>query len=107
MKTDTSDTIKDIFDETLMLNEEPPLYYLYLLGKEVKGEFIVGVLERFFYMMRENAIKTALVIRKEGKSKCGFYTKEVAEMKMQQINDFVNQQKQNLQCIMKKETDEL
>jgi ATP-dependent Clp protease adaptor protein ClpS len=48
-------------------------------------EFVVSLLEKFFYMDRCQATEVMLEAHMKGKAGCGFYTREVAETKITQV----------------------
>ena len=51
-------------------------------------EFVVYVLQAFFGFDREKAQQIMLAIHTHGKGVCGIFTKEVAETKSAQVNNF-------------------
>ena len=88
--------------ECISMQEDPDFYYLYLFGEDAASLFVVEILERFFSMTRENAIEAALNIRNKETVRCACYTKEIAEMKMKSVNEFIRKGAESLQCFMKK-----
>lgn len=74
--------------------KKPPLYKVLLLNDDYTPmEFVVEVLEVFFYMNREKATQIMLKVHTEGSAVCGMYPKGIAETKSEQVNEFsrVNQ----------------
>jgi ATP-dependent Clp protease adaptor protein ClpS len=61
-------------------------------------EFVVEVLQLFFYMDREKATQIMLAVHTEGRGVCGVYPHDVAETKMIQINDFSRNNEHPLLC---------
>ena len=51
-------------------------------------EFVVYVLQAFFGFDRDKAQQIMLAIHTHGKGVCGIFTKEVAETKSAQVNNF-------------------
>ena len=51
-------------------------------------EFVVEVLEIFFRMNREQATQVMLTVHTQGKGVCGIYTRDIAETKMNQVNQY-------------------
>ncbi|MBS7455910.1 ATP-dependent Clp protease adapter ClpS [Coralloluteibacterium stylophorae] len=83
--------------------ERPPLYRVVLLNDDFTPmEFVVEVLQRFFSMNREKATQVMLHVHTRGKGVCGVYTREVAETKVSQVNDYSRQHQHPLLCTMEK-----
>lgn len=61
-------------------------------------EFVVGLLEIFFGMNREVATRVMLKVHLEGKAVCGVYTRDVAETKVAQINQYARDNGHPLLC---------
>jgi ATP-dependent Clp protease adaptor protein ClpS len=67
----------------------PPLFKVLLLNDDYTPmEFVVQVLETFFAMNREKATQIMLHVHTRGRGVCGVFTKEIAETKVSQVNDF-------------------
>lgn len=81
----------------------PPLYRVVLLNDDFTPmEFVVEVLQVFFGMNREKATQVMLHVHTRGKGVCGVYTREVAETKVTQVNEFSRQHQHPLLCSMEK-----
>jgi ATP-dependent Clp protease adaptor protein ClpS len=79
----------------------PPLYKVILVNDDYTPmEFVVYVLERFFSMGREKATQIMLHVHTRGMGVCGVYTREIAETKVAQVNEFSRQQQHPLLCTM-------
>ena len=79
--------------------KSPPLYKVVLLNDDYTPmDFVVEVLEIFFYMNREKATQVMLQVHLEGKGVCGVYSKDIAETKMTQVNDYSKEQHHPLLC---------
>jgi len=63
-------------------------------------EFVVQVLETFFRMDREKATQVMLHVHTRGVGVCGFFTHEIAETKVAQVNDFSRSHQHPLLCTM-------
>jgi ATP-dependent Clp protease adaptor protein ClpS len=63
-------------------------------------EFVVHILESFFGMNREKATHIMLNVHTKGKGVCGVYTREIAETKVTQVNDYSRQNEHPLLCTM-------
>ena len=67
----------------------PPMYRVVLLNDDYTPmEFVVEILESFFYMGREKATQVMLTVHTQGKGVCGIFTKDVAETKSAQVNQY-------------------
>ena len=67
----------------------PPLYQVILLNDDFTPmDFVIVVLETFFNMDRERATQVMLHVHTRGKGVCGVFTREVAETKVTQVNEF-------------------
>jgi ATP-dependent Clp protease adaptor protein ClpS len=81
----------------------PPLYQVVLLNDDFTPmDFVVEVLQTFFSLNREKATQVMLHVHTRGKGVCGVYTREVAESKVSQVNEFSRQHQHPLLCTMEK-----
>ena len=72
--------------------KKPALYRVILLNDDFTPmEFVIYVLQTFFSYDKEKATQIMLAVHTKGKGVCGIYTKEVAETKSNQINNFAKQ----------------
>ncbi len=103
-----SDTIDDPdFDDDIAVQEaqprlkQPPLYKVVLLNDDYTPmEFVVHVLEKFFNMQRELAVHVMLDIHTKGKGICGTYSRDIAETKVTQVNEYSRENEHPLLCTM-------
>ena len=63
-------------------------------------EFVVGILEKFFYMDRREATEKMLEAHTQGKTEVGVFTKDVAETKISQVIDYARTHEHPLICSM-------
>ena len=63
-------------------------------------DFVVGVLQRFFALSREQATQVMLKVHREGSGVCGVYPKDVAATKVEQVKSYAKQHQHPLQCVM-------
>lgn len=78
---------------------QPRLYKVVMLNDDFTPmDFVVEILETFFYMNREKATQVMLRIHTEGKAVCGVYPRDIAETKVAQVNDFSRQRQHPLLC---------
>ncbi len=81
--------------------KKPPLYKVILLNDDYTPmEFVVHILEAFFGMNRDKATHIMLNVHTKGKGVCGVYTREIAETKVSQVNDYARQNEHPLLCTM-------
>ena len=81
--------------------KKPPLYKVILLNDDYTPmEFVVQVLESFFNMSREQATQIMLHVHTRGVGVCGVYTRDIAETKVQQVNDYSRSNQHPLLCTM-------
>jgi ATP-dependent Clp protease adaptor protein ClpS len=79
--------------------KKPPLYKVILLNDDYTPmEFVVEVLETFFRMNREQATQVMLTVHTRGKGVCGIYTRDIAETKMNQVNQYAREHQHPLLC---------
>ncbi|MGH8124685.1 MAG: ATP-dependent Clp protease adapter ClpS [Rhodanobacteraceae bacterium] len=83
--------------------ERPPLYQVVLLNDDYTPmEFVVEVLEMFFNMAHDRATQVMLHVHTRGKGVCGVFSREVAESKVAQVNEFSRVHQHPLLCTMEK-----
>ena len=79
--------------------KQPPLYKVILINDDYTPmDFVVDVLRSFFNMNVERATQIMLKVHTEGKGVCGVYSKDVAETKAAQVNDYSREYEQPLLC---------
>lgn len=79
--------------------KKPPLYKVVLLNDDYTPmEFVVDLLEIFFGLNRELATRVMLKVHTEGKAVCGIFTRDVAETKAQQVNQYAKEHEHPLLC---------
>ena len=78
---------------------QPPLYKVVLINDDYTPmDFVVDVLRVFFSMNVEKATQVMLKVHTEGKGVCGVFSKDVAESKAAQVNDYSRECEQPLLC---------
>lgn len=79
--------------------EEPPLYKVVLHNDDYTPmEFVVEVLQTFFAMDHEKAVQIMLAVHTQGKATCGIYTRDIAETRSQQVNQYARECQHPLLC---------
>lgn len=106
--TENSDNQQDL-EEGLALQEakpklkRPPLYKVILINDDYTPmEFVVHILESFFKLDRENATRIMLEVHTRGRGICGIFTHEIAETKVEQVNNYSRENNHPLLCTMEK-----
>ncbi|MEM6543752.1 MAG: ATP-dependent Clp protease adapter ClpS [Pseudomonadota bacterium] len=88
-----------LLEETKPQVKKPPLYKVILINDDYTPmEFVVEVLETFFKMNREQATQVMLTVHTQGRGVCGIYTKDIAETKSAQVNQYARDHQHPLLC---------
>ncbi len=83
--------------------ERPAKYVVYLLNDDYTPmDFVVVVLQQFFTMSYPKAVKVMLDVHNYGRAVCGIYTRDIAETKVAQVNEFARLNEHPLLCKMEK-----
>ncbi|QIT55435.1 ATP-dependent Clp protease adapter ClpS [Aquisalimonas sp. 2447] len=81
--------------------KRPPLYRVLLLNDDYTPmEFVVDVLQTFFNMDRSRATQVMLQVHTQGSGICGVFSRDVAETKVEQVNDYSREHDHPLLCTM-------
>ena len=81
----------------------PPQYQVMLLNDDyTQMDFVVTVLQSFFSMDMDKATQVMLHVHTRGRGACGVYTREVAESKVSQVNEYARMSQHPLLCTMEK-----
>jgi ATP-dependent Clp protease adaptor protein ClpS len=99
---------EQVDDDGALVTEEarprlkrPPLFKVILVNDDYTPmEFVVHVLERFFAMDREKATRVMLHVHTRGKGVCGVFTRDIAETKVHQVNEYSREHQHPLLCTM-------
>ncbi len=90
-----------VLEEAKPRLKKPPLFKVILLNDDYTPmEFVVEVLERFFYLDRARATQIMLHVHTRGKGVCGVFTYEIAETKVALVNDYSRECQHPLLCTM-------
>ncbi|MCY4485325.1 MAG: ATP-dependent Clp protease adaptor ClpS [Spirochaetaceae bacterium] len=80
---------------------EPPRYEVLMHNDHYTTmDFVVSVLEGIFYKSPSEATRIMLAIHRHGAGRCGVYTREVAEMKVEQVHRLARKNEFPLRCSM-------
>ena len=79
----------------------PPMYKVLLLNDDFTPmDFVVMVLEKFFFFFLEQAMQVMLKVHREGKGVCGVYPTDIAATKVGLVRAFARQHQHPLACVM-------
>ena len=78
---------------------EPPRFVVLMHNDHYTTmDFVVSVLERIFYKSPSEATRIMLAIHRHGAGRCGVFTREVAEMKVEQVHQLARKNEFPLRC---------
>lgn len=80
--------------------EPPKLYKVMLLNDDYTPmDFVINVLQRFFSLDTEQAMRIMLKVHNEGRGICGIYPRDIAATKVEQVSKFARQHQHPLACV--------
>ena len=89
-----------VLERRTLRTEPPQMFQVVMLNDDYTPmEFVVVVLQEFFYKDREAATQIMLKIHLDGKGVCGVYTRDVAATKVEQVLDAAHKAGHPLQCV--------
>ena len=81
--------------------KRPSKYQVLLLNDDYTPmDFVIEVLQKFFFMEYAQAVDFMLDVHHKGRAICGVYTRDIAETKVAQVTDFAEQHECPLLCKM-------
>jgi len=81
--------------------KRPSMYKVVLHNDDYTPmEFVVVLLADLFAMPREKATQVMLHVHTQGRGVCGVFTKDIAETKVAQVNEYSRQNQHPLLCAM-------
>ncbi|MCK5888314.1 MAG: ATP-dependent Clp protease adapter ClpS [Methylococcales bacterium] len=81
--------------------KRPPLFKVVLLNDDFTPmDFVVEILTEYFNMTEDKATQVMLQVHTQGVGICGVFTKDVAETKVQIVNDYSRENHHPLMCSM-------
>jgi len=84
--------------------KRPSMYKVLLINDDYTPmEFVVHILEKFFSIERHKATQVMLAVHTEGKGICGTFTRDIAETKVMQVNEYSRKHQHPLLCTMEAE----
>ena len=81
--------------------QKPPLFKVILLNDDFTPmDFVIEVLIDFFAMSEDAATQVMLHVHTQGMGVCGVFSKDVAETKVEIVNDYSRENQHPLMCAM-------
>ncbi|MGH8476652.1 MAG: ATP-dependent Clp protease adapter ClpS [Methylococcales bacterium] len=81
--------------------KRPPLFKVVLLNDDFTPmEFVVQILKVFFGMGEEKATQVMLHVHTRGVGVCGIFPRDIAETKVQLVNDYSRKNQHPLLCTL-------
>jgi ATP-dependent Clp protease adaptor protein ClpS len=79
----------------------PPMFKVLLLNDDYTPmDFVIVVLQKFFFHSREKATQIMLKVHREGAGVCGLFPRDLAATKVEQVSGFARQHQHPLRCVM-------
>jgi len=90
-------------EEVLPRLKRPPMYRVLILNDDFTPmDFVVHILTRFFAMNSDKATQVMLQVHTQGRAECGIYSRDIADTKVRQVNQYAQQNNHPLKCTMEK-----
>ena len=81
--------------------KKPPLFKVILLNDDFTPmDFVIQVLVDFFSMTEDSATQVMLHVHTQGVGVCGVFSKDVAETKVEIVNNYSRENQHPLMCAM-------
>lgn len=79
--------------------KRPPMFKVVMLNDDYTPmDFVVEILEMFFSKSREQATRIMLEVHTQGKGVCGIFSRDIAETKAAQVNQYAKENQHPLLC---------
>ncbi|OGT35909.1 MAG: ATP-dependent Clp protease adaptor ClpS [Gammaproteobacteria bacterium RIFCSPHIGHO2_12_FULL_37_14] len=103
MKNEVNKEYANNLDESL--KTEQPLFYRVIMHNDdfTPMEFVVRILERFFFMDRDKAVEMMMEVHTAGSTVCGIFSKDIAESKIADVTDYSRMHEHPLMCSLESE----
>ena len=83
--------------------KKPAMYQVILMNDDFTPmDFVIEILQQFFGMSTEKATRVMLQVHTEGKGVCGVFSIDIAETKVQLVNDYSKEYQHPLLCMAEK-----
>ena len=81
--------------------KKPRMYKVVIMNDDYTPmDFVVHILQAFFNLTHDKAQNVMLSVHTKGKGVCGVYTRDVAETKVDQVNEYSRQNQHPLLTTM-------
>lgn len=88
-----------VLERTKPQLKRPPMYKVIMFNDDYTPmDFVVEVLCHFFALDPEAATRVMLKVHTEGSAVCGIFTRDIAETKAAQVNQFAQDHEHPLVC---------
>ena len=92
-----------VVDEAKPRVKQPPLFKVVMINDDFTPmEFVVQVLQMFFYHAHEKAVQIMLQVHTQGRGVAGVFAAEIAETKVAQVNSHARKHQHPLLTVMEK-----
>ena len=89
-----------VLERRTQRTQPPQMYQVVMLNDDYTPmEFVVVVIQEFFHKDRETATQIMLKIHLDGKGICGVYPRDIANTKVEQVQEAARQAGHPLQCL--------
>lgn len=86
-------------NEGELKENEPSLFQVLVHNDDFTPmEFVMGILEKFFYMDRQRAMSVMYEAHTKGKALCGLFSKDIAESKVAEVIEYALTNEHPLHC---------
>ena len=103
-KTSEDDESDTLVAEPKAKLQRPSFYIVVLLNDDYTPmDFVVRVLQNIYHKSPEEAEAIMMQVHNKGAGRCGIFTRDVAETKVDQTLYLARKENHPLQCVMEKE----
>jgi ATP-dependent Clp protease adaptor protein ClpS len=102
-----SDTFEDDDGNGLLVQssrpklKKPPMFKVILMNDDYTPmDFVIEVLQAYFFLDQEKATQVMLHVHTRGMGVCGIFTRDIAETKVVQVNEYSRLRQHPLLCSM-------
>ncbi len=84
--------------------QRPPMFRIIMLNDDFTPmDFVIDILIRLFHKTPETASQLMLQVHMQGSAVCGIYPRDIAETKLQQVENAGRNEGYPLKCVMEKD----
>lgn len=92
-----------VVDEAKPRVKKPPMFRVVMINDDFTPmEFVIQVLQSFFYHAHDAAIQIMLQVHTQGRGVAGIFPSEIAETKVAQVNAHARRHQHPLLTVMEK-----